>query len=261
MNSVDDEKYFWDLALPKLLFLFNEVWGNEIQGASHRQSIASLFAMRALRRLLAVNQLFKKGFYLESHCLVRAGYEDWLQLAYLLRQSGENRCLAFIERIYKLDARIYDAFSKLCGKTTADKYFVKLPNSVASYTGKKRSETQPEKFSSLAEDVGLQDVHNFVYSYLSGFSHPDGRCNYIFDDSKPISRSRIPHRDASDETRLAIWFLWFTCRIEVLASREFDFNHESFSEEYLLPLADDKQMNLENCVLVREYCDLDRINP
>ena len=260
MNSVVNEKYSWDLALPELLFLFNEVWGNVIQGASRRRKFATLFAMRALRRLMAVDKLFKEGFYFESHCLIRAAYEDWLQLAYLLRQPGEDRCLEFSEGIYKLDARIYDAFSKLCGKVIADKYFGELPNNVASYTDKKRSETQPIQFSVLAEDVGLLKVHKFVYSYLSGFSHPDGRYNYIFDDSKPVSRARIPQRNASDETRLALWFLWFTSRIEVLASSEFGFNHESFSEEYLLPLVDDKQMDLETCVLVREYCNLNGID-
>jgi hypothetical protein len=74
----------------------------------------------------------------------------------------------------------------------------------------------------------------------------------LFDESASISVARIPARNPSEELRLALWMSWFTARIAVLAAREFDLDHESFCDDYLLPFAA-AETSLETCVFVREY--------
>jgi Family of unknown function (DUF5677) len=249
--DMKDEKYVWDLIKPKLVSLFHEVWSKPILGLNKRQRVATLFAMRALRRLVAIDGLFKSGLYLESHPLVRAGYEDWLYLAYLLREPGHSRCDAFQEAMNKLDARVYDAFRALCGQAVTDRYFKEPPDSVANFIGLPRSKTQAVTFATMADDVELRGVHDFVYTYLAGLSHPDGRLHYIFDLTDSVKKARIPKREHKGESRLALWFSWFTSRTLVLSSGEFGIDHEPFVEEYLLPLAA-HSVNIETCVFVRE---------
>ena len=250
---VSDEQYAWDLIAPELAKLFLEPWGKPIVGLNRRQKVATLFAMRALRRMQAVRELFTKGYYWESHALVRVGYEDWLQLAYLLHKPGDQRCEDFRVAIHKHDARVYDGFTALCGQSAADRFFGEPPTNVSAFVGLPRSKTGPMSFTSMADDVGLRKVHDFAYTYLSGRSHPDGRMHDLFDDSKAVAVARIPERDPAEEARLALWFGWFTGRIVVLASHEFGIDRESFCNEYLLPIVALSGVNLETCVLVREY--------
>jgi hypothetical protein len=244
--------YYWDVVRPELCRLFTIVWGEPTVGLNRRQSTATVFAMRALRRVAAVDALFKAGLYLESHALVRAAYEDWLKLAYVLREPGDSRCDELAESIHKLDARVFDAFKVLCGQTVADKLFGPLPPLIQQYVGLARSETQPPAFASMADECRLRSMHDFVYAYLSGISHPDARTERIFDSSDSIPVAVIPERDAAQETRLAVWFCWFAGRTEILASKEFGVDHESFVDEYLLPLLAESGLNLETCVFVRE---------
>jgi len=256
-----DDGYYWDSVRPELCRLFTIVWGEPTVGLNRRQATATVFAMRALRRVLAVDALFKAGLYLESHMLVRAAYEDWLQIAYLLREPGDSRCDAFAQSIHKLDARVHDAFKSLCGQASADKFFGTLPASVAQYVGLPRSQTQALVFASMADECGLRTLHDFVYAYLSGISHPDARMDRIFDSSEAIPVAIIPERDAAQEIRLSIWFCWFTGRTEILASKEFGVDHESFADEYLLPLRAESALTLETCVLVRESQPLGMKHP
>jgi hypothetical protein len=248
-----NDDHFWDMLVPELAQLFAEPWGEPVVGLSPRQTVATIFAMRALRRLMAVTDLFRAGLYLECHLLVRAAYEDWLQLAYVLREQGDARCREFGAGVHKHDARVYDAFRALCGQQNADRFFPNIPAEVSAFLGVPRSQTNPPSFASLADDVGLRKVHDFAYTYLSGRSHPDPNRRAIFDDSKSIGVARIPERDPSDEIRPALWFAWFTARIVVLAAREFGIDREPFCDEYLARIADDSGTNLETCVMVKEY--------
>lgn len=247
---MEDKKYVWDLIKPEIIGLFRAVWSKPNVGINKRQKVATLFAMRALRRITATDSLFKQGLYLESHPIVRAAYEDWLYVAYLMREPGDSRCDAFHEAMNKLDARVYDAFKALCGQDVTERYFGRLPDNVAAYVGLPRSQTQARSFATMADDVGLRKVHDFVYTYLSGLSHPDGRLHYIFDVSETM-KARIPKREDIEEERLALWFSWFTSRIIVLSSREYGIDHEPFVEEYLVPFVT-HSLNIETCVFVRE---------
>ena len=149
-------------------FPFLELFGaSQNLGLMGVRMLPHLFAMRAMRRLNAVDLLFKNGFYLESHLLVRAGYEDWICLAYLLKNPGLSRCATFGEGVFKLDPRAYDSFKALCGKSIADRYFGVLPKSVADFVGIPRSKTQPLPFAMMADDVSLRGVHDFVYVFAS----------------------------------------------------------------------------------------------
>jgi hypothetical protein len=247
------EQYFWDIILPELKNLFIKPWGKKLGDINRRQRFATIFAMRALRRIMAVDALFKAGYYWESHALIRNGYEDWLQIAYLMRESGEARCNNFAKDIHKHDARVYDAFKALCGPDSADFFFREIPPKVLPFVGFPRTKTKPKSFVSLATDVGLRKLHDFVYTYLSGRSHPTGRIEELFDKWGSIGIARTLRRDPSEETRLALWLSWFTARILVLASKEFDIDRESFCSKYLLPIIGASGSNLETCVFVKEY--------
>lgn len=247
------EEYWWDLILPELARLFLKPWGKPLFDLNRRQTAATPLAMRALRRTQAVDALFKAGYYWESHTLIRSAYEDWLQLAYLLHEPGDARCQDYETDIHKHDARVYDALRALCGQDAANRLFGTIPPEVAAFVGLPRSQTSPASFASLADDVGLRRVHDFAYTYLSGRSHPTGRIQELFDESELTAVARIPGRDPAEETRLALWISWFTARVAVLASREFDIDREPFCDEYLLPFAAASGINLETCVFVREY--------
>ncbi len=243
--------YVWDEMLPALVKLFLDPWAHPLVGTSRRQSAATVLAMRALRRTQAVDALFKTGYYWECHPLVRAAYEDWLQIAFLFREPGDARCDEYEMEISKHDARIHDAFEDLCGDEAADQVFPAMPAAVAAFVGLPRGQTNPPSFASFADDVGLSKVHRFVYTYLSGRSHPTGRTQELFDDSPTMAVARIPSRDQEEEARLAVWLIWFTARIAVLATHEFGIDSEPFCEQYL-SFVDGAAPNLENCVLVRE---------
>jgi hypothetical protein len=253
LSNLANQRYTWDLLYPELAKLFHEPWGKPIPGADRRQSVATLFAMRALRRMQAVNALFVEGLYLESHALIRGGYEDWVQMAFLLHQPGDERCNEFRLSTHKHDARVYDAFAGLCGQEATGRCFGEPPAAVADFVGRARSQTNPVLFTTMADDVGLRIVHNFVYTYLSGRSHPNGRYREIFDDSEPMAIIRIPRRDSEAEFRLGLWFGWFTVRIATLACREFGIDHEPFCEDFFFTLRETSGVNLETCVFVREF--------
>jgi len=253
---MNNEEYYWDFILPELVQLFIKPWGSRLVDINQRQKVATPFALRALRRICAVDILFKAGYYWESHSLIRNGYEDWIQIAYLLQVPEEARCTDYRTHIHKHDARVYDAFKTLCGMDAANLIFGEVPPRVLPFIGLPRSQTNPMSFASLADDVGLRKIHDFVYTYLSGRSHPTGRIKELFDTSDPIHIARIPKRDPEEETILTLWLSWFTARIFVVAAREFGINKDSFCDEYLLPFVKDNRKNMGTCVFVREYEEL-----
>ena len=247
-----DNVYIWDHFLPDLLLLFNEVWGHEIPNDSARRYLSTVFAMRAMRRLLALDLLFKKGYYTESHSIVRTCYEDWLKLSYVLLDAGDERTKKFWEYVPKCDYKVHKAFAELCGIQAAERFFGPLPESIAKYVNASGSSMREPKFDEMAEDVGLLGVHKFVYTYLSCRSHPDPRTNELFHSNEEVGLATIPKRNDEEESRLAIWALWITSRIESLAAKEHGVAHESFSD-FLLQLRIPNEPNLEVCVMVKEY--------
>jgi len=237
---------------PKLVGLFLQPWGKPVLRPNIRQNVSTMFALRAARRLEVVDALFKEGYYWESHPIVRSSYEDWLQLAFLLRKPDDLRCIEFGEDVHRQDAGLYEAFSALCGQEATKLVFGDPPPKVKPFIGHKRR--QPDRFQVMADDVNLRVVHDFVYPYLSGRSHPTSRGDDLFDHSQPVSVALLPERNKTEEILLAIWASWFTARVAVLASREFGIDHERFCDENLLSIASSK-IGLETCVLVRERID------
>lgn len=246
-----NNEYLWDLLLPELVPLFAH-WLDPLSTTNQRQRVATNFAMRALRRCMATDALFKQGYYLEASTLVRTGYEDWVYLAFVLHKPGDDRAASFGQQIHKHDARVYDAFSALAGAGAADQYFGEPPLAVAQYVGLPRGQTQAPALAAMADDVDLRKVHDCAYTYLSGVAHPDARVNHIFDDVSDVYVAQIPSRNPTGEFQLALWLGWFTARVAVLACREFGLDQEWFCDEYFMPIAADTPKCLETAVLVRE---------
>jgi hypothetical protein len=249
---VAEEQYFWDLVLAELMQLFARPWNEPIISANLRQSTVIPFAMRALRRTRVVDGLFRAGYYSESHALVRGAYEDWLEIAYLMREPGDARCVSYALEVHQQDARVYDAFKELCGKSVAERFFPALSAGVGQFAGLSRTITKPLSLAYLADDLGLKKIHDFVYTYLSDRSHPTGRAEEPFDASASIAVASVPKRNDRAEIRLALWYTWFTARALVLASREFGIDWEPFCDQYLLPIALEGGRTPETCVFVRE---------
>jgi Family of unknown function (DUF5677) len=250
-NAENSEEFFWDEILSDLLLLFSDPWLRPVSHTTKRQNVATLFALRAVRRVIVVDPVFKQGYYWETHPLIRSAYEDWLQLAYVLREPGSDRCVEFGVDTRKHDARLYDSFLALAGEDATERLFGDPPPEVAPFIGLTRSQTKSMRFSDLATDVGLLAVHDFVYAYLSNRSHPEVRSDDLFDHTAAMSRARIPRRDAREEIRLALWFSWFTARVAIIALREFSIDREDFCDTYFLPLAE-AGSDIETCVFVRE---------
>lgn len=188
-----------------------------------RQRVAMVFGVRAFRRSLALEQLFASGLCSESYPVVRADYEDWLTVAYLLRLPGADRCDEYFEDVYKLDARMYDAFVSLSGQAAADKYFGPVDPDAEAHVGLPRGQTRPfggMTWANIALDVGLKSVHDFAYTWLSAQSH--GSFKNMLDLFDPtIGKVRVPERDLSFEVKVGIWAAWFEARIHALGAREF----------------------------------------
>jgi hypothetical protein len=236
-----------------LLPLLADPWAVPLGKIGRRQEAACFFAMRVIGRVLSLNLLFGAGLYNDAYAVVRAAYEDWLTAAFVFQAEGDDRWIWFRAEVSRIDARVYEAFSRLCGQEIADARFPDIPLAVQEYLGDSRRAARREgwpTFAGLADEVGLRAVHDFAYTRLSTYSHPTGRAfKNVFNTSPGQVTARIPERNTEAETELALWAWWFELRTVTLAQREFGIGSEAHSDE-LIGLRG--QSELVTCVLVRE---------
>lgn len=209
--------------------------------------------MRSLRRVVALDALFERGLYVEAHAVVRAGYEDWITFSYILNRA-EHRWRDFQADVHKVDARVYDAFRRLCGDEEADQHFKNMPPEVRQHVGKTRRTTRVLggiTMAARAAEVGLSLVHAYVYEWLSAYSHPTTRAYKSLFEQTPsgVSKVRNLRRDDKEEADLGLWAWWFELRILTLAGAQYGIDVESLSDE-LIALRD--LGTLHTCALVRE---------
>ncbi len=241
----------WDVAASQLLSLKPQIWPGPHRNMTAQQHAADFFGMRALRRVVALDALFRRGLYVEAHIVVRAGYEDWITFAYILR-GGEGRWTEFKTDVNKIDARVHDGFEKLCGEAAADRYFPNLPPGVTRHVGRPRSKTATMggvTMARRAKEVGLSLVHGYVYEWLSAYAVPTSRSYPMLFERTDIGiKVRRLRRDNEQEGTLGLWAWWFELRILTLAAAQYGIDIESLSEELLAH----KNNDLYSCVLVRE---------
>lgn len=249
----DKHRYPWDVAMADLMPLFADPWGAPLGEIDGRQAAATFFAMRSLRRVVAIDAVFSHALYNEAYQLIRAGYEDWITLAYILQAEDSSRWSQFQADVAKIDARVYAAFERLCGSALAAELFTDMPPGVRSHLGRSNRElnrTAWPGFATMADALGLRKVHDYVYTWLSVYAHPTNRSYGAIFDTPPgmVTARRLRRRD-SDEVQLALWGHWFELRVLTLALSEFGIDKEPLSDD-LLDLRTGNE--LVTCVLVRE---------
>lgn len=255
-ESLAEFEHPWDLAMSDLAPLLADPWAAPLGKISQRQEAATFFAMRVLSRAGALSLLFGAGLYNDAYSVVRASYEDWLTVAFVLQLEDDGRWLAFQSEVNRIDARVYEAFVALCGSEVAAARFKNIPASVEEHLGKSKRELRKEgwpSFASIADSLGLRAVHDFAYTRLSTYSHPTGRSfSSVFNMAPGRVTARIPERNAAGEAELALWAWWFSLRTITIAQREFGIDSEAHSDD-LLDLRGERE--LITCVLVRECAE------
>ena len=250
---VSSPDYPWDIALDDLIALLANPWATPLGKIGRRQEAASFFAMRVGSRIGSLNRLFGVGLYNDAFAIVRSAYEDWLTAAYVLQLEGEERWLRFLAEVDRIDARVYEAFVRLCGQDLANARFSEIPPGVRRHMGQSKRAASKDAwpgFAAVADKVGLRAVHDYVYTRLSTYSHPTGRSfGRVFDREPGKVTARIPKRDSAAEYEPALWAWWFELRTITLAQREFGIDSEAHSDD-LIALRDERE--LVTCVLVRE---------
>ena len=252
--TAESPGFLWDTAKQDILEIALPVWGVPRHSGTQRQAAANSFAMRVLRRMMAFDSLFPSGLYLEAYPLVRTAYEDWLSLAFILQAPDASRWDEFQSDVWKHDARVHDAFARLCGDDAAKHWFGKVPPEAAPHVGKLRRETMPRlgrSWQYLADAVGLGLLHQYIYTVLSDPAHgatTKGEA-LLFDEKA----ARIPERSPEQETRLALWVWWFHLRVVTLAAKEYGVDVEDHSDEVVSLFSQSAGYeSLEGCVLRRE---------
>lgn len=249
--------YLWESMRDDLLEKAFRIWSEPHKGTTGRQAACDFFGMRSVRRSMALNLLFPAGLYAEAYPLVRAAYEDWLSIAFILAGPADEGWREFQTDIRKHDARVHDAFLALCGREAAQLCFPGMPEPVRAYIGKPARETRPRsgmQWKAMAEAVGLGPIHPYIYTQLSDISHGGSRGFHLIFEGR---KARIPERDQKLEALLAWWVSWFHLRIVTLAGREYGFDFESESDELITMVREQGlDTSLEGCVLTKERLGL-----
>lgn len=237
----------WDEFAPRLLTLFAQVFARDarIDTTTPRRKVACFVAQRVASRVVALTTLFRSGMYSEAVPVVRAGYEDWLITAHLLLAQGEDACRDFwYEDQNRLLAKWFKGCSRVMPGTALERYTD--PSSKAKFAqflDARNKELKPFgglQWAQMAEGVGLADVHECAYTYLSGLAHGSSLNAGLAFDPGVAPRAGRPNpflRDERREHQPAFWAYWFGLRVLTLAASELGDDIEECSEETLRQLA------------------------
>jgi hypothetical protein len=237
----------WNKFAMILLHWFKDIFGSQdaIQTPTARTKVALFIAHKMSRRTVAVTHLFKMGMYPESVPLVRAAYEDWLTAGYLLLRPGEDHCSDFWhEDQNRLMAKSFRGTTALIGADAEKFVEPKTRAAFAKYLPLSNKQLRPlggAQWSGMAEHLGLKDVHDWVYTHLSGLSHGSPlNARLMIGKGKidPKNAYAEPFvRDEEHEHLPAFWAFWFGLRALTLAAREFGKSIEDESDGVLESLA------------------------
>jgi len=245
---------YWGSTTEWMWELYSRVWGAGFGEMSPRQVIATFFATRTMRRALALTRLFESGLYPEAIPLIRSAYEDWIQLAHTLAVSDDSRAIGLMEQVSYVDAQVLQGFRRLVGIKAARDAFSPIPEDVAQLADLQPKELRvPTEWKSKAAEVGLAQVHAFVYPYLSELAHGSIKgFDSLFEETGTTVSVQTPERDLTEEFQWALWSIWFQLRVLTLAAREFDVNVEHYSDQLLSGVKSNKR-SMETCVMRKEH--------
>lgn len=249
-----ESQWVWDFAIKNMADIQRQLFGQPLTELTPRRNVGLFFSVRVMRRNIALDNLFKLGFYSEALLLVRSAYEDWITLAYILAAEGPARVEEFDNDVDKMDARVYKGFLELAGSKATEEVFGAPTPEIQGLLGKLNRELLPwggRSWRDMTEEIGLAKVHNFVYPYLSWMGHGAVKnVNELLDfDDHGVVKAKVPKRESSSEDYLAWWTCWFHLRVLTMVGRELGHDLEKHSDVLLEEVSGDF---FESCVMQRE---------
>ena len=249
--------YFWDLvAFDDLHNVGALVWTGPYD-MHLRGNFADYYGMRTLRRVIAIDQLFKAGMYAECVPLVRAAYEDWVAAAYALLPDGVARCRIRADDLMRHDVKVRAAFAKLADEQAAARVFESNPGFEA-WKAAQTGFPPPwggATWNQMAAASGLSLVHDLVFTHLSRLSHGSMKNSALVFEHDPVRRmqvAQIPERNVGQEALWAIWTYWFSLRTLTLCAKERGLDVEVVSDHARRLLRDEAEISLASAACVRE---------
>lgn len=219
-KSDSDAGGLWDLARQTLDVVLESLTASP-RLFDRRQLVALMFVDRVERRNQALTSLFREGLYIEALPVVRSGFEDWVNLAYMMSDSSDGRLEEYVDDSLKLHAALYDALVRLSGPEAADHEFPDLPHEVRTLVdGGPAGFKIRRNMRDRATIVGLGEVYEFAYRYLSELAH--GNLRALLACAKVDGRvyqPATPQRDWEEEQTWALWAWWFHLRTLTVAGR------------------------------------------
>lgn len=247
----------WNIAFMQMAVITKQLIGKPIQNTTPRQEAALFFSLRVTRRNMAIKCLFMEGLYNESLPIIRRSYEDWILLSYILLVSDSSRWDKFKKDVDKFDATVYKGFLTLTNPNATDKIFGKLPDNISKLIDKRKPELKPwdgKTFRQMAQEVGLEKVHDLAYAYLSNMAHGSIKDNLeLFHVVNSVKKAKLPTRDLAIESSRTAWIWWFHLRILTLAGHELGYNLEGHSDMLINEVSKMANLNtFEACIMQKE---------
>ncbi|MGB4442777.1 MAG: DUF5677 domain-containing protein [Coriobacteriia bacterium] len=246
--------YAWDTLSRAQMNIVDEILGTRVQ-MNTRRPAAAFYVVRVKHRILALTSLFDEGNYVPAVPIIRVAYEDWLSAAWALAPGDHNREIEFMDEIGAEYARLFKRFRALCGRKAANLEFPEHPDYAKPYLESPGDPPYTKRdWRGKAVALGLQNVHDVAYNYLSELSHGSF---HSFEQHVGVDENRFFEkplvRDPERERVFAHWTFWFHLRTLTIAGREWGQDHEDVSDGWLTELhAQKKTKTFVTCVMHKE---------
>jgi hypothetical protein len=222
-DSADPATYIWDAMYRPLGNLFWEARKLLLTDQVADRNLASAchyFFSKAERRHLAVQQLLPLGLYAEVMPLVRNGFEDWVNAAYIFRDSAGARWKSYLDDTNIADAKVLRGLSQH-GILDLEDYRARLTEAehtiLDPHLDEERKRWQGHGLAKRAASVGLSKAYDLAYPYLCEYTHGGSRHYWECLENETLS----PRREPAAEQLPAVWTIWYHLRVVQMCVRPY----------------------------------------
>lgn len=230
----------WNVLLGQLKPIIDKVFGKVVAAPTARHRAANFFGGRAMDHCIALAVLFERGLYPDSKLVIRSMYEDWIAAAYVLVRPGQERAQRFWEDEKKHLAKQYKGLRGLVGEKVAREIVGEHLKGYENLVGNSNRELKPfdgATWQEMASDVGLEKLHELVYSSLSSLAHGAIlNMREMFEEGPDGIGVATMSRDPAREGEFAFWAFWFALRTLTIAAREWGHQLEAETDKVLREL-------------------------